>query len=90
MSQTREIITRLGELTKIREFEVSDGSIDQTVSLTLWDSEWIKLADKWEPRKTVLFLADVQVTVKEKNTKSVITIGITVVWIKNLLFYLCI
>lgn len=75
MSQTREIITRLGELTKIREFEVCDGSSDQIVSLTLWDIEWIRLADKWEPKNTILFLADAQVSFNEKSQKSMLTIG---------------
>ena len=75
MSQTREIVTRLGELTKIREFEIGDGSTDVTVSLTLWDSEWIKMADKWEPKKTILFLADTQITFNERSKKSILTIG---------------
>ncbi|XP_023248276.1 meiosis-specific with OB domain-containing protein [Copidosoma floridanum] len=74
VSQTREIVTRMGEMTKIREFEVGDDTTDQTVSLTLWESEWIRLADKWEPKQTILFLADVQVVFNEKAKKSILTI----------------
>ncbi|XP_023318472.1 meiosis-specific with OB domain-containing protein-like [Trichogramma pretiosum] len=74
VSQTREIVTRLGELSKIREFEVSDPSTNHSLPLTLWDLEWIKLADKWEPKHTVLFLADAQVTYSDKVRKSTLTI----------------
>ncbi|XP_058788733.1 meiosis-specific with OB domain-containing protein [Phymastichus coffea] len=74
VSQTREIVTRQGELTKIREFEVGDGSTEQIVSLTLWDSEWIKLADQWQPKQTILFLADAQITYNSRIKKSALTI----------------
>ncbi|XP_008206600.1 meiosis-specific with OB domain-containing protein [Nasonia vitripennis] len=74
VSQTREIVTRLGELAKIREFEVGDASTDQTISLTLWDSEWIRLSDKWEPKQTILFLADAQITHNDRMKKSALTI----------------
>ncbi|KAJ8676555.1 hypothetical protein QAD02_012342 [Eretmocerus hayati] len=74
VSQTREIITKQGELAKIREFEVGDKSSDQTLSLTLWDSEWIRLADQWVPKQTVLFLADAQVIFNERIKKSALTI----------------
>lgn len=88
MSQTREIVTRLGELTKIREFEVGDASTDQTISLTLWDSEWIRLADKWEPKQTILFLADAQITYNERMKKSSLTIGMFIIPTIKMLVYI--
>ena len=75
VSQTREVITKNGELASIREFEVGDASTQQLVPLTLWDREWIKLADKWESKQTVLFLADAFITVIERVKKSALSIG---------------
>ena len=75
VSQTREIFTRSGELAKIREFEVIDASIEETIQLTLWDLEWIKLADNWIPKTTILFLSDAQIIFNERMKKCVLSIG---------------
>ncbi|KAG7207151.1 hypothetical protein KM043_008842 [Ampulex compressa] len=61
ISEARNIITRDGRSLKCRSFEVADGSTDETVSLVLWEKEWIERSAFWEPKRTVLFLADARV-----------------------------
>ncbi|XP_051166639.1 protein hold'em-like isoform X2 [Leptopilina boulardi] len=61
IGEVREIISRDGRNFKCRSFEITDKSTNKTISLQLWDSEWIRLSEFWEPRKTVLFLAEIRI-----------------------------
>lgn len=61
IGEVRDIISRDGRNFKCRSFEITDPTTNKAVALQLWDSEWIRLSELWEPRRTVLFLADVRV-----------------------------
>ncbi|XP_043480413.1 protein hold'em-like [Leptopilina heterotoma] len=61
IGEIREIISRDGRQFKCRSFEITDASTNKTILLQLWDSEWIRLSELWEPRRTVLFLADIRI-----------------------------
>ncbi|XP_043468150.1 protein hold'em-like [Leptopilina heterotoma] len=61
IGEVRDIISRDGRKFKCRSFEVTDHSTNKSVALQLWDSEWIRLSELWEPRRTVLILADIRV-----------------------------
>ena len=75
IGEVRDIISRDGRSFKCRTFEVTDQSTEKAISLQLWDTEWIRLSELWEPRKTVLFLADARVGFDNFKKKTTISIG---------------
>ncbi|XP_011876854.1 PREDICTED: meiosis-specific with OB domain-containing protein isoform X2 [Vollenhovia emeryi] len=75
IADTRNIITRDGRAITCRNFEVADASTDNTVSLMLWDKDWIERAAFWEPKKTVLFLIDARIAYDEYKKKTTLSIA---------------
>jgi len=67
-------MTRDGRAVTCRSFEVADGSTDNTVSLMLWDKDWIERSAFWEPKKTTLFLIDVRIAYDEYKKKTILSI----------------
>lgn len=49
-----------GSETKLREVKIFDETANSVI-LKLWNSEWIDMAEKWNPMKDILHLADVRV-----------------------------
>ncbi|XP_072752285.1 meiosis-specific with OB domain-containing protein isoform X2 [Anoplolepis gracilipes] len=75
IGDTRNIITRNGQTLTCRSFEVADGSTDNTVSLILWDKDWVERSAFWEPKRTVLFLVDVRIAYDEYKKKTALSIS---------------
>ncbi|CAK9798911.1 Meiosis-specific with OB domain-containing protein [Anthophora quadrimaculata] len=61
ISDVRNVITRDGRSVKFRSFEASDETRDETVSLVLWENEWIERAAFWTPKTTVILLTDARI-----------------------------
>lgn len=68
-------MTRDGRALTHRSFEVTDGSIDNTVSLNLWEKDWVDRAAFWEPKQTVLFLIDACVLYDKYKNKNALSIS---------------
>ncbi|GAB1864364.1 Meiosis-specific with OB domain-containing protein isoform X1 [Camponotus japonicus] len=75
IGDTRNIITRNGRALTCRSFEVTDGSTDNTVSLILWDKDWVERSALWEPKQTILFLVDVRIAYDEYKKKMALSIS---------------
>ncbi|KYM97358.1 PREDICTED: meiosis-specific with OB domain-containing protein isoform X2 [Cyphomyrmex costatus] len=75
IADARNIMTRDGRSLTCRSFEVADGSTDNTVSLTLWDKDWIERSAFWEPKKTILFLIDARIAYDEYKKKTTLNIS---------------
>ncbi|XP_053997497.1 meiosis-specific with OB domain-containing protein isoform X2 [Hylaeus anthracinus] len=71
----RNVMTRDGRNIKFRKFEVTDGSTEDVVSFVLWDNEWIERAAFWEPKRTVLFLADARIAYDNFMKKTALSIA---------------
>lgn len=71
----RNIITRDGRSIKCRSFEITDGSTDNTVSLMLWEKDWVDRSAFWEPKQTVLFLIDARIAYDEYKKKTALSVG---------------
>lgn len=69
-------MTRDGRSLTCRSFEVADGSTDNTVSLLLWEKDWIERSAFWEPKQTVLFLIDARIAYDEYKKKTALSIGV--------------
>ncbi|XP_076633259.1 meiosis specific with OB domains hold'em [Colletes latitarsis] len=74
VSDIRNVMTRDGRSIKFRNFEVTDGSTDETASFVLWENDWIERAAFWEPKRTVLFLVDARITYDNFKKKTVLSI----------------
>jgi len=74
VADTRNVITRDGRALTCRSFEVTDGSIDNTISLMLWDKDWVERSAFWEAKRTVLFLVDARITYDEYRKKTALNI----------------
>ncbi|KAH0951352.1 hypothetical protein HN011_005102 [Eciton burchellii] len=75
VADTRNVITRDGRDLICRSFEVTDGSIDNTISLMLWDKDWVERSAFWEPKRTVLFLVDARIAYDEYKKKMALNIS---------------
>ncbi|XP_050447497.1 meiosis-specific with OB domain-containing protein [Cataglyphis hispanica] len=75
IGDTRNIMTRNGQALTCRSFEVTDGSTDNTVSLILWDKDWVERSAFWEPKRTILFLVDVRIAHDEYKKKIALSIS---------------
>ncbi|XP_011638034.1 meiosis-specific with OB domain-containing protein isoform X1 [Pogonomyrmex barbatus] len=75
IGDTRNLITRDGRALTCRNFEIADGSTDNTVSLMLWNKDWIERSAFWEPKKTILFLIDARIAYDEYKKKTVLSIS---------------
>ncbi|KYM76437.1 Uncharacterized protein C16orf73 like protein [Atta colombica] len=75
IADVRNIMTRDGRSLTCRNFEVADGSTDNTVSLMLWDKDWIERSAFWEPKKTILFLIDARIAYDEYKKKTTLSIS---------------
>ncbi|TGZ49495.1 meiosis-specific with OB domain-containing protein [Temnothorax longispinosus] len=75
IADTRHIMTRDGRALTCRSFEIADGSTDNTVSLMLWDKDWIERSALWEPKKTMLFLIDARIAFDEYKKKTTLSIS---------------
>lgn len=75
IGDTRNIITRNGRALTCRNFEVTDESMDNnTVSLILWDKDWVERSAFWEPKQTILSLVDVRIAYDEYKKKMALSI----------------
>ncbi|KAI4502350.1 hypothetical protein M0802_002262 [Mischocyttarus mexicanus] len=74
VSGERNIITRDGRTLKCRNFEATDGSSESPIVFMLWENEWIDRAAIWQPKYTVLFLADARIMFDKFKKKTVISI----------------
>ncbi|XP_043269231.1 meiosis-specific with OB domain-containing protein [Venturia canescens] len=74
VSESRDIITKDARSFVCRDFEVADGSTQKSVSFKLWDKEWVKLSEVWQPKDTVLFIADAFIGYDAYKKKSVISL----------------
>ncbi|XP_034949575.1 meiosis-specific with OB domain-containing protein isoform X2 [Chelonus insularis] len=75
IGEAKNIITKQGRSMVTRDFEATDGSYPDTVAFKLWENDWVERSGLWEPKSTVLFLADVQVIFnryKKKNTLAIV------------------
>ncbi|XP_008545556.1 meiosis-specific with OB domain-containing protein [Microplitis demolitor] len=71
VGESKNIMTRDGRSMVTRDFEVTDDSYPSTVALKFWENDWVQRSGDWEPKRTVLFIADIQVAFdrfKKKNT----------------------
>lgn len=75
IADARHIMTRDGRALTCRSFEVADGSTDSTVSLMLWDKDWIERSAFWEPKKTTLFLINARIAYDEYKKKTALSIS---------------
>ncbi|KAG5327146.1 MEIOB protein, partial [Pseudoatta argentina] len=75
IADARNIMTRDGRSLTCRNFEVADGSTDNTVSLMLWDKDWIERSACWEPKKTILFLINARIAYDEYKKKTTLSIS---------------
>ncbi|XP_020292255.1 meiosis-specific with OB domain-containing protein [Pseudomyrmex gracilis] len=74
VADARNVMTRDGRALTHRSFEITDGSIDNTVSLNLWEKDWVDRAAFWEPKQTVLFLIDVCVLYDKYKNRNALSI----------------
>ncbi|XP_035736792.1 meiosis-specific with OB domain-containing protein-like isoform X2 [Vespa mandarinia] len=74
VSGERNIVTRDGRKLKCRNFEATDGSSDSSIVFILWENEWVERAASWQPKYTVLFLADARIIFDKFKKKMVISI----------------
>lgn len=77
VGQAENITTRKGKPLSYRIIEVQDSSLEEAVQLRLWESEWIRVSEVWEPNRTTLFMADALVTFNSYKKQNAITIGKT-------------
>ncbi|EFN79631.1 Uncharacterized protein C16orf73-like protein [Harpegnathos saltator] len=75
VADARNVMTRDGRSLTCRSFEIADGSTDSTVSLILWEKDWVERSAFWEPKQTVLFLTDVRIAYDEYKKKTVLSIA---------------
>ncbi|CAL1680829.1 unnamed protein product [Lasius platythorax] len=75
IGDSRNIMTRNGRALTCRSFEVADGSMDNTVSLILWDKDWVERSAFWQPKQTILFLVDVRIAYDEYKKKMALSIS---------------
>ncbi|XP_032679792.1 meiosis-specific with OB domain-containing protein [Odontomachus brunneus] len=75
VADARNIMTRDGRSVTCRSFEVADGSTDNTVSLLLWEKDWVERSAFWEPKQTVLFLIDARIAYDEYKKKTALSIA---------------
>lgn len=75
MSSTNHLITKDGRAVVCRDIDVNDGSVDKPTSFRLWGTDWVGKSEFWQPRHTVLFLADVHVAFNEFKKLTLMTIG---------------
>ncbi|KAG8037405.1 hypothetical protein G9C98_005615 [Cotesia typhae] len=72
IGESKNIITKDGRSMVTRDFEVTDESCgNTTVALKFWENDWVQRSGDWEPKRTVLFIVDIQVAFdrfKKKNT----------------------
>lgn len=65
----------MGKDISFRNFEGTDDSTDEVVSMVLWEDEWVKRAAFWEPKQTALFLTDARIVYDNFKKKIVLSIG---------------
>lgn len=78
----KDITTKTGKQIKRCEVKLFDESVP-SFALVLWDEELISLAQTWQPKDNVLFLADVRVTyddfrktmISTATAKTIITVN---------------
>ncbi|RLU19057.1 hypothetical protein DMN91_009415 [Ooceraea biroi] len=75
VADVRNVITRDGRALTCRSFEVTDGSTQNTVSLVLWDKDWVERSALWEAKQTVLFLVDARIAYDEYKKKTALSIS---------------
>ncbi|XP_014468162.1 PREDICTED: meiosis-specific with OB domain-containing protein isoform X2 [Dinoponera quadriceps] len=75
VADARNITTRDGRSLTCRSFEVADGSTDNTVSLILWEKDWVERSAFWEPKQTVLFLTDARIAYDEYKKKTALSVA---------------
>ncbi|XP_014612711.1 PREDICTED: meiosis-specific with OB domain-containing protein [Polistes canadensis] len=74
VSGERNITTRDGRTLKCRNFEATDGTSESPIVFILWENEWIERGATWQPKYTVLFLADARIMFDKFKKKTVISI----------------
>ncbi|XP_048509838.1 meiosis-specific with OB domain-containing protein [Athalia rosae] len=75
MSSIRQFTSKDGKPIVCRDIDVNDGSVPMPVSLRLWGSDWAEKAEYWQPRHTVLFMADILVSFNSFKKQTVLTIA---------------
>uniref|UniRef100_A0A8D9F6J0 Meiosis-specific with OB domain-containing protein n=1 Tax=Cacopsylla melanoneura TaxID=428564 RepID=A0A8D9F6J0_9HEMI len=79
---TRTIRTKRGDTTVTREIDLMDDT-HSGFPFTMWGTEVVGVADKWTPRETVLFIADVNLSYNEYRKAWTLSSGPKTVFTPN-------